>query len=307
MTETVTREIVLGGGRAGGRPPLSVLRLSWSAADPLAVVLVVAAKPEHPSLLRGRWVVLRDRLREALSGGRPVDAPETLGGYVQVSASGGYVTLTLRAVPLPCVVSVPVEPASNLRQFVSAAGVVHRYGEDRLSREVDRADVVVDAIFGTGFRGSPANDFARAIELVNDAAGSVVAVDIPSGVEGETGLVRDSAVYADARLYRSLAGPTRSPLTSSQAEVTRPRLIVYSTHQLFAFCWRKTGAHRARHVNGRGPAILPTNCRRPTLRVRVTLFSGTICRKTRRSRPESDFADGAAAGNQAEAGQDAYL
>jgi ADP-dependent NAD(P)H-hydrate dehydratase / NAD(P)H-hydrate epimerase len=90
------------------------------------------------------------------------------------------------------------EPASNLRRFVSAAGVVHRYGEDRLSREVDRADVVVDAIFGTGFRGAPENDFARAIEVINDAPGSVVAVDIPSGVEGETGLVRGRAVHADA-------------------------------------------------------------------------------------------------------------
>jgi hypothetical protein len=134
MTETVTREIVLGGGRAGTRPPQSVLRLSWSAADPLAVVLVVAAKPEHPSLLRGRWVVLRDRLREALSGGRPLDTPETLGGYVQVTATGGYVTLTLRAVPLPCVVSVPIEPVCA---FLAETDAVVPPGRERCQPALD--------------------------------------------------------------------------------------------------------------------------------------------------------------------------
>jgi hypothetical protein len=108
MTETVTREIVLG---TGGRLPLSVLRLSWTAADPFAVVLVVAARPEHPSLLRGRWVVLRDRFREVLAADdRSVDCPVVPGGHVQVSGGGGYLTLTLRAAPLPCVVRVPAEP-----------------------------------------------------------------------------------------------------------------------------------------------------------------------------------------------------
>jgi hypothetical protein len=56
MTETVSCEIVLGDGRPW-RGHVPVLRLSWSAGDPLAVVLVVGARPPHPSLLRGRWVV----------------------------------------------------------------------------------------------------------------------------------------------------------------------------------------------------------------------------------------------------------
>ena len=90
------------------------------------------------------------------------------------------------------------EPASNLARYASSGGVWRRYDEGGLRREVERADVVVDAVFGTGFRGAPDGDFARAIELINEAAGSVVAVDIPSGVEGETGLVRGEAVFADA-------------------------------------------------------------------------------------------------------------
>jgi hypothetical protein len=136
MTETVTREIVLGGG-PGGRAPLSVLRLSWSAADPLAVVLVVAAKPEHPSLLRGRWVVLRDRFREVLAGTGPnakAGSGELVGGHVQVSAAGKNLTLTLRAVPLPCVVTVPAE---RVRSFLAETDAIVPPGREHCQSALD--------------------------------------------------------------------------------------------------------------------------------------------------------------------------
>jgi len=66
-----------------------------------------------------------------------------------------------------------------------------------LARELTRADLAVDAIFGTGFRGAPEDDWAEAIEIVNAAAPPVVAVDIASGVDGATGEVAGVAVRAD--------------------------------------------------------------------------------------------------------------
>ena len=66
-----------------------------------------------------------------------------------------------------------------------------------LERELARADVAVDAIFGTGFRRVPAGLYAEAIEALAASQGPVVAVDIPSGVNGETGVVEGSAVRAD--------------------------------------------------------------------------------------------------------------
>jgi len=132
MTETVTREIVLGKGR---RIPLSLLRLSWSAADPLAVVLVLAARPEHPSLVRGRWVALRDRFREVLAGGEhPADRPEPAGGHVHLSGGSGYLTLTLRAAPLPCVVSVPAEP---VRAFLADTEAIVPAGRELWQSALD--------------------------------------------------------------------------------------------------------------------------------------------------------------------------
>ncbi|MDQ4065388.1 MAG: bifunctional ADP-dependent NAD(P)H-hydrate dehydratase/NAD(P)H-hydrate epimerase, partial [Actinomycetota bacterium] len=62
---------------------------------------------------------------------------------------------------------------------------------------LDDYDVIVDALFGTGFRGRAEGDAARAIEAMNAAAVPVVAVDIPSGLNGLTGTVDGPAARAD--------------------------------------------------------------------------------------------------------------
>ncbi len=61
----------------------------------------------------------------------------------------------------------------------------------------EMADVVVDAIFGTGFTGAAKGPAAAAIELINEAPGDVVSVDIMSGVGASTGTVHGPAVEAD--------------------------------------------------------------------------------------------------------------
>jgi NAD(P)H-hydrate epimerase len=63
--------------------------------------------------------------------------------------------------------------------------------------ETAETDLVVDAIFGTGFRGKPRSEAAAAIEEINGSAAPVVAVDVPSGVDASTGEVAGPAVRAD--------------------------------------------------------------------------------------------------------------
>jgi len=58
-------------------------------------------------------------------------------------------------------------------------------------------DVVVDAILGTGIKGRLREPIRSAIRLINGSDALKVAVDIPSGVEPETGEVVDVAVEAD--------------------------------------------------------------------------------------------------------------
>ncbi|MFL5951617.1 MAG: NAD(P)H-hydrate dehydratase [Gaiellaceae bacterium] len=65
------------------------------------------------------------------------------------------------------------------------------------SEEPGDADVVVDALFGTGFRGAPRDDAAQAIARINDARAAVVAVDLPSGVDASTGEIAGAVVDAE--------------------------------------------------------------------------------------------------------------
>jgi ADP-dependent NAD(P)H-hydrate dehydratase / NAD(P)H-hydrate epimerase len=65
------------------------------------------------------------------------------------------------------------------------------------SEELDGADVVIDALFGTGFHGAPRDDAASLIERINAADAPVVAVDLPSGVDASTGEVAGAVVNAD--------------------------------------------------------------------------------------------------------------
>ena len=58
------------------------------------------------------------------------------------------------------------------------------------------ADVVVDALFGTGFRGAPRPEAAGRIERMNASGRPIVSVDLPSGVDASTGEVEGAAVRA---------------------------------------------------------------------------------------------------------------
>ena len=57
-------------------------------------------------------------------------------------------------------------------------------------------DVVVDALFGTGFSGAPRREAAGAIDALNAGGEPIVAVDLPSGVNASTGEVAGTAVRA---------------------------------------------------------------------------------------------------------------
>jgi ADP-dependent NAD(P)H-hydrate dehydratase / NAD(P)H-hydrate epimerase len=73
------------------------------------------------------------------------------------------------------------------------------------SEDVDGADVVIDALFGTGFHGAPREDAAVVIARLNTADAPVVAVDLPSGVDASTGEIAGAVVDADVTV--TMHGP----------------------------------------------------------------------------------------------------
>lgn len=69
--------------------------------------------------------------------------------------------------------------------------------EDEEREAVLDADIVLDAMLGTGVKGEVREPYATAIDLINRCRGLVVAVDLPSGLNPDTGEVGGRAVKAD--------------------------------------------------------------------------------------------------------------
>lgn len=79
---------------------------------------------------------------------------------------------------------------------------VVRYDWDKnLALEaISSADVIVDCIFGIGFHGEPDDDCAEVFKMINCSTATVISVDVPSGVDTDTGAACKYAVCADYTL-----------------------------------------------------------------------------------------------------------
>lgn len=75
-----------------------------------------------------------------------------------------------------------------------AAGVAMAPFEARLCAD---ADVLVDALLGTGLERPVVDDWAQAITAMNSATAPVLALDIPSGLHGDSGAVLGGAIRAE--------------------------------------------------------------------------------------------------------------
>ncbi|MFI0088768.1 NAD(P)H-hydrate dehydratase [Streptomyces bobili] len=97
------------------------------------------------------------------------------------------------------VTAVPLSPG---RTHAGGLAALRRAGGRTVAPEdaagpIRRADVVLDGIVGIGGRGGLREDAARLAALADGSRAAVVAVDLPSGVEADTGEVRGAAVRAD--------------------------------------------------------------------------------------------------------------
>lgn len=95
------------------------------------------------------------------------------------------------------------DPQANLARLAGISQSI--YEPQALAGELARCDVVIDALVGTGFRGSLTGNAAAAVEAVNASGKPVVAADIPSGVDGATGRVDGPAIRA--RVTVTMAAP----------------------------------------------------------------------------------------------------
>ncbi len=116
------------------------------------------------------------------------------------NAGGGYIVadLALDAGLKVCVYAVSKpeklvgDALTAYKKYTAAKGLVRTFQVD----ESFNADVMVDALLGTGLDRPVTGLYAEAIQLMNRHTSPVVAVDIPSGLNADTGNVMGCAVKA---------------------------------------------------------------------------------------------------------------
>src|SRR4051794_32571934 len=95
----------------------------------------------------------------------------------------------------------------DARTFGAVCGTGKNGGDGLVALEVLRShgrradeglagDVLIDAVFGTGFHDEPRAEAAQLIEAINDAGAPILSVDVPSGVDASTGEALGAAVRA---------------------------------------------------------------------------------------------------------------
>jgi NAD(P)H-hydrate epimerase len=78
---------------------------------------------------------------------------------------------------------------------------------DKMRIAVTFADCLVDGLVGTGFAGKLSGNLAQTVEIINHADKTVIAIDIPSGVQADTGAIAGLAVEATHTVTFGLPKP----------------------------------------------------------------------------------------------------
>ena len=133
------------------------------------------------------------------------------------NAGDGYVLARLAhekgfSVRLVCITN-PDELTGEAATVWGAARAAGLTTEAFETASLNHADVVVDAIFGTGLDRGVEGHWADAIDAINAAGLPVLAIDIPSGLHADNGTVMGHAIQADATV--SFIGLKRGMFTAA--------------------------------------------------------------------------------------------
>lgn len=81
-------------------------------------------------------------------------------------------------------------------KMVEALEIPYNQTFDAFLVELNQCDVCVDALFGVGLARDIQGDYANLIMAINQSDKEIVSIDIPSGIDGNTGMKKGHAIIA---------------------------------------------------------------------------------------------------------------
>ena len=101
------------------------------------------------------------------------------------------------------------EDSILMREKAVETGLVPEFfwGEENAKNSIESAAVIVDAVFGTGYKYREDERVRAVFEAVNASPAKVVSIDVPSGLESNNGDVPGSYIKADITIAVSCMKP----------------------------------------------------------------------------------------------------
>lgn len=94
-----------------------------------------------------------------------------------------------------------------IRMGINVIEVLNDRDWEKVTIAAQFSDCLVDALLGTGFKGEISGDMAKAVEIINQTGKLTVAIDLPTGVDADTGQICTCAVKADHTITFALPKP----------------------------------------------------------------------------------------------------
>ena len=128
------------------------------------------------------------------------------------------------------------DPLLHFQRLVTGVHIFEMPSVEQMHEIATEAEpaVVVDGLLGTGLKGKVREPYASAIRFINQLQLSVVAIDIPSGIDSDTGAVLGVCVRADVTVTmglpkigllqpprRIMSAESKSPISDSPANSSR--------------------------------------------------------------------------------------
>lgn len=112
--------------------------------------------------------------------------------------SAGGAPLILLFSPVEKLSGPALDNYERLRNF--PIEILHQFSEERLRKELEETDVVIDALLGTGLSREIQGSLARYIDLINQSEKPVFSIDIPTGINSDTGCIMGNTIRAKATI-----------------------------------------------------------------------------------------------------------